>query len=182
MGDRGRHFAQGGQAVSKSFAFLELFDSRQVLEQQGRPRHGAVAVGNATHRVADRLPGRPKPQFRAVWERGVGERQREHLSEVVVPAQHLVEGLTDVPRRRLHRQDAVGSVVHDRDGAVAPYGDDPVAQAVDDVAIELFSVNHRVVRVWTSIRSAPVSAPRVRQGRPALLSGRRRGASLGRPT
>ena len=142
--DRRRHLAQGGQAITQSLPLFQLLDPGQVLEEQRRARHAPLAVHDPAQRVPDRLARRSEPQLRAVRQRRVGEGQREYVRQVVVAAQDVVKRLADVLRVRVQTEDAIRGIVQFHDRPVAPDQEHSVAQAVDDVPIERFSVNHRV--------------------------------------
>ena len=67
---------------------------------------------------------------------------REHVRQVVVLVQDVVKRPADVRRIRIQIKDAIRRVVDDRHGSVTPDRNHAITQAVDDVSVERFSVDH----------------------------------------
>ncbi len=87
--NRRRHLAEGHQTIAEPLALLELFDLRQVLEEERQARRSAALVAYVRQRVADHLAARAQPQLGAVGEVGHLECAMEHAHDVRVLREHL---------------------------------------------------------------------------------------------
>ena len=76
--DGGGHLAERGQPIAKPIALLDLFDARQVLEEERRADERAAVVIDAREGVANRAAGLPESHLRAVGKVVGLERLLEH--------------------------------------------------------------------------------------------------------
>ncbi len=82
MRHHGGHFADGCEPVAKPFAFLDLLDVGEVLEEQRRANRFAVIVAHQRQRVTDHRVGRLEAQLRAIRQRLQFERAAQHAHDV----------------------------------------------------------------------------------------------------
>ena len=66
--DRRRHFPERRQPIAQPLALLELFDARQILEEQRRAGDRRRGVPDLRQRVADHLARALEPQLGAVGQ------------------------------------------------------------------------------------------------------------------
>ena len=143
MRDAGGHLAERRQPIAEPLAFLELFHLREILEEHHGPKRGAAAVLHLRERVPDDAVQILQPQLGAVREVAHLERAREHADDRGTALEHVGEGPADVARPARQRENPVGLVVHQREGAVAVERDDAIAEAADDVPEKRVFSRHR---------------------------------------
>jgi hypothetical protein len=130
------HLAERRQAVAQALALDELFHLGEILEEHHAADSRSLIVAHLRQRVPDDTIEILEPQLCAVRQVAELERARQHADDRGPFAQHFHEGAADVRGMSRQRENPVRLVVHQRERAVAPEGDDAVAQAVDDVTEE----------------------------------------------
>ena len=136
VGDRRRHFAERREAVAQPFAFFELLDARQVLEEERGASQAAAGVDHLRQRVADHLACRFQTELGTVGE----VRQLEGPGQDPRHVRHVAEDFgkrpADIRRPRRQAENPIRDLVHDRDIAVARDREDAVPEIPDEVAVE----------------------------------------------
>ena len=150
--DSGRHLAERNQPIAQALAFLELFDLREVLEEQRDAGRTAPLVTNVRQRVADHLARRFEPQLGAVGQVAQLEGAVQHPHHVRMFCQHHGEVPADGTLRSLDLENPRGFAVHFGDVAVARNRQDAVAHAPDQMTEE-------AVGLAPGVRSACGSTP-----------------------
>ena len=141
--DGGGHLAERRQPVAQPLALLELLDPRQVLEEERGPRHPPARILHLRDRVADDFVRALQPQLGAIREVRQVERPGDDARHFRPALEHAREGPPDVGPARRESQNAVGDIVHDGDRAVDGDRQDTVAQAPDQVAVEVLGRDAR---------------------------------------
>jgi hypothetical protein len=136
VGHRRRHLTERGEPIAQPFALLDLLDPRQVLEEERGAGDGPGLVVDQRQRVADHGAGRLEAEFDAVGQVVQLEGAGQHPDDVLVRAQHVGVGASEVRRIRRQREDAVRLGIHHGDGAVAGHGQHAVAHAGDHLPEE----------------------------------------------
>lgn len=116
--DGRRHFADRGQPIPEAFAFLDLFDARQVREEHRRADRVPRVGVDVRERVADDLARSLQPQFGAVGEQCRVRRGIECLHDLGIVQEHIPERPSDVSGVRLDVEDPLRLVVDERDALV----------------------------------------------------------------
>ena len=169
---RRRHFAERGEPIAQALALLELLDARQILEEQRRAARLAVVVADQRERIADDLAGRLQPQLDAIRQVAQFERAGNDPDDVVMDAQDVGILAADVGSGGRQPEDAIGLVVHDRQGALAGDCQHAVAHAVDHVAEEAVAAGAAAPQP-TPVERGSATAPVIGDGprRSEALSG-----------
>ena len=131
-----RHLSERGEAIAQALALFELFDLRQVLEEQDGANRVPVVVLDLRQGVADHAFRVPQTQLGAVGQRRHLEGCREDANDLGPLAQHVAEGPSHILRLSRQRKNPVRLVVHQCQRAVAADGDHAVSHARDDVTEE----------------------------------------------
>ena len=89
-------WSTGREPIAQPLPLLELFDPRQVLEEERRAGHLSVLVMHEAHGVPDDLSGGPQAKLRPVGEVMELEGARQDAHEIVAPVEHFGERPCDV--------------------------------------------------------------------------------------
>ena len=141
--DGGGHLAERREPVAQPLALLELLDARQVLEEERGPGQPSARILHLRDRVADDLVRALQPQLGAVREVRQIERPGDDARHFRLALEDARERPPDVGPSRRQSQNAVGDVVHDGDRAVDGHGQHAVAEAPDQVAVEVLGRDAR---------------------------------------
>jgi hypothetical protein len=96
------------EAVAQPFAFLELLDLGQVLEEQRDAGRASALVADVRERVSDHLARRLQAQFGAIGQMAQLERAVQHPHDVGMFGQHDRKVAPDRALRPLELEESAG--------------------------------------------------------------------------
>ena len=134
--DCGRHLAERHQSIAQALALFELFDLRQVLEEQRNAARAAPLVPDVRQRVADHLARRLETQLGAVGQMAQLECAVQDSHHVGMFRQHDGEVPADSPLGALDLENPRRFAVHLGDVAVSRNRQHAIPHAGDEVPEE----------------------------------------------
>ena len=153
------HLAERREAIAQALALLELFDLRQVLEEQHRADRRPIVALHLRERVADHAVEVLQPRLRAVRQVAQLERAGEDAQDLGPIAQDVGERAADVVRRAARSEKIryasafISASVPSRRKAMTPL--------------------RMLLTMWRKNRSSGTSRSRRRRGRGPVGWGRR---------